>query len=101
MGRWCYRPCKMIHENGEEIWDIRSFYYGGDGSPVGWSAEASCPCGETLEELKSDIEKMLSGVETKDPLILHVYVCKECNEKDAHFDKTKELCNECLAKQSN
>lgn len=99
MARWCYRPCKIVHENGEETWDIRAFYYNDDQTPRGWSQDAVYAFGETLEELKSDIERMVADINTKEPLVLYVYACKECKEKDARMEKDRDICDDCLDKQ--
>jgi len=58
---WNYRVIRK-EIFGEEHYVIHSVYYDKDGNIQSWSADPSVPMGETLEELKDDLEKMLYGI---------------------------------------
>jgi hypothetical protein len=100
MSSWHYRPCKIVHEDGSETWDIRSFYYDDEGDPRGWSQHCSYPFGETLEELKNDLQKMLDDAGNRKVLTLYVYTCTGCGEPDARTEKERTLCQSCLPKET-
>lgn len=101
MASWHYRPCRIVHQDGTETWDIRSFYYDEEGTPRGWSQHSSYPFGETCEELKSDLNKMLEDVNNRQLLTLYVYTCSECGESDARTEKDRTTCPLCLSKATN
>lgn len=101
MANWHYRPCKIVHEDGSEIWDIRSFYYDEEGTPRGWSQNSAYPFGETLEELKSDLSKMFEDLARREVLTLYVYTCDTCGESDARTEKERTTCHDCLHKETN
>lgn len=100
MASWNYKPCRIIHENGEETWDIRSFYIQDDGSMRGWSSQPMYPFGETVEELKNDLTRMMNDVMSEEPLVLYAYTCTHCKQTDAQLDKGRLSCDQCLAKQA-
>jgi hypothetical protein len=100
MSKWCYIPCKIIHEDDTETWDIRTYYINEDEKVVGWSSSAIYAFGETIEELKSDLDRMVNDVNKHSPLILYAYTCTSCGEKDARTEKDRNMCDECLGKSS-
>lgn len=101
MSRWVYRPCKIVHPDGNETWDIRSFYYDEQERPRGWSQQSSYPFGESLSELKEDLKKMIEGVLFEKQLTLYVYKCTECGETDARTEKERTVCPTCLKEENN
>lgn len=94
MNRFEYIPCRIVHEDGTEHFDVRSFHYDAAGTPLGWSVEASRPGGETVEQLKNDIRLMSEGIE-KTPLVLFVYTCEKCAAKDARTEQGRKICKAC------
>lgn len=92
---WHFRPCRIIHPDGTEHWDVRSYYYGNE-TANGWSAESSRPVGDTKDELTSEIQTMLDDVKRRDVLTLYVYTCEKCGQEDARTEKDRTLCEECL-----
>jgi uncharacterized protein YifE (UPF0438 family) len=101
MANWHYRPCKIVHEDGSESWDVRSFYYDDEGTPRGWSQHCSYPYGDTLEQLKNDLQKMMEDVATRNVLTLYIYTCTECGESDARTEKERTICPMCLSKEKS
>ena len=56
---WNHRVMKSTH--GEEtIYTIREVYYDHDGSIEGWTADAVAPQGETPEELREELARMIA-----------------------------------------
>lgn len=55
---WNYRVAEETH-GGVKVYTIREFYYIGD--KTGWTATDIAPYGETPEELKTDLERMLQA----------------------------------------
>ena len=59
---WNYR---IIQKNVDEFvsFEVHEVYYRPDGSIEGWSENPVIPYGETPEELKKDLTKMLQAFE--------------------------------------
>ncbi len=63
---WNHRVIrKMVMEGQQEIpiFQIYEVYYNEDGEIDGWTMEPDCPMGETLEELKNDIQYNLKALD--------------------------------------
>ena len=58
--RWNHRAMRTVHDNGEVAYSIREVFYDDDGTIEGWTAEAMDPHGETLDELRADLVRMLA-----------------------------------------
>lgn len=48
-------------ELDEELYSIREVHYDEDDNIIGWTVDAMDPFGNTLEELKADIQRMLAA----------------------------------------
>lgn len=61
MNTWNYRVVKS--KDGEDDWyQIHSAYY--DNSELtGLSANGASPCGNTIEQLRNDLQKMLDALD--------------------------------------
>ena len=63
MGHWNHRVMKRANEHGETWYEIHEVFYDhgqGESEPrLSWTEEAIAPVGETLEELKTELERML------------------------------------------
>ena len=64
MSHWNHRVTKATID-GETVYEIREVYYDlpttSDG--IGWTQDASAPYGETLDELRQDLERMLAALD--------------------------------------
>jgi hypothetical protein len=64
---WNYRVIKRIerhHHGNEPVYTINTVYYDNPGGQVTqWSDEPVWPVGETVDELRSDCEKLLRAFE--------------------------------------
>ena len=58
--RWNHRAMRTVHDNGEVAYSIREVFYDDDGTIEGWTAEPMDPHGETLDELRADLVRMLA-----------------------------------------
>lgn len=64
---WNYRVvCRA--EDDEFVYEIREVYYNEDGSIEGWTERGSTPAGNTIEELRSDLAKMVGAAFNKPAL---------------------------------
>lgn len=63
MGTWNYRVIKSVNEFGELYYQIHEVYYNKAGELTMHSDYPEAACGETLEELRKDLEFMLKSVE--------------------------------------
>lgn len=54
-GHWNYRVIEHV-ECGITTMQIHEVYYDSEGKPSTLTVNAVCPLGETLEELKADVE---------------------------------------------
>jgi hypothetical protein len=55
-GHWNYRMTVQTVD-GEEEWAVRELYYGADGTVQMWSQNPEHPRGETLAELRLDMDR--------------------------------------------
>ena len=57
MTYWNYRVIRSSHQQGDSTTlHIHEVYYSEDGEIEMWSAQPESPCGETIEELRTDLE---------------------------------------------
>jgi len=61
---WNYRAIKETSE-GETNYQVYECYYDHKGALEGWTEEPVYPQGETLAELREDLEAMLHDVESR------------------------------------
>ncbi len=62
---WEYRVIKDSHESEDDFYiyySIREVYYNKKNEINGWSSNSIEPMGETLEELKSDLDHMVKAL---------------------------------------
>lgn len=65
---WNYRVRKTKHKNGEVSFEIIECYYAKKGNKIiARSVDAISPHGETLEELRNDLNYMLAAL--KKPVV--------------------------------
>lgn len=58
---WNHRVMRQHFDGTDEVtYGIREVFYNDDGSIDGWTAEPIDPHGETVEELRADLERMLA-----------------------------------------
>ena len=60
MSHWNHRVTRSTTDAGT-VYEIREVYYIGD--RIGWTQDASAPYGETLDELRQDLERMLAALD--------------------------------------
>ena len=61
---WNHRVMIRHHEGTDETsMGIREVFYDDDGNIDAWTADDMDPHGETLEELRADLERMLACLE--------------------------------------
>lgn len=63
MGTWNYRVLKHTPEKGHTYYAIHEVYYADDGATNGHTENAVWPVGETIEELRADINRMLLALD--------------------------------------
>lgn len=67
MSYWNYRVFKTVHTlhdgSTEEVFTIREAFYSDDDRVEGWTAEPCHPQGETLDEIRQDLEWMLKALD--------------------------------------
>lgn len=64
MSYWNYRIMRRYHEESEtETFHIHEVYYSDDHKIEAWTASEIAPMGETLSELKEDIEFMAKALD--------------------------------------
>lgn len=56
---WRYIPAKRL-VNGEEKWSIHEYY---DGEMEGWTQDSVPALGDSLEDLRHDLTRMLNSLE--------------------------------------
>lgn len=59
---WNYRIVKTAFEQGDR-YAIHEVYYDAHGNPTSRTAEPCCPIGETLEELRAEMERYQKAME--------------------------------------
>ena len=60
---WNYRVMKQTHADGRTTFALHETYYTKEGQIDGWTAEPSEPYGETLEELRVNLEQMTRALD--------------------------------------
>lgn len=58
---WDYRILRTDHPSGEITFGIHEVYYDSEGKPNACSVDPMDPHGETVEELREDINAMLKA----------------------------------------
>jgi hypothetical protein len=92
--KWNYRPCKVVYKEGVN-WEIKEVYYDDEGKVGSWSEDAARPIGDTPEELKADLRRMMDDVTNRDTLTIYVYFCDKCGAKNQDLEGKKHLCSNC------
>ena len=60
---WNHRVTKATVD-GETVYEIREVYYDlPDSDGIGWTQNASTPYGQTLDELRTDLQRMLEALD--------------------------------------
>lgn len=83
MSYWNYRVCKREVPYGSDenetktVYDIREAYYNDDGDVWATSEEPQGPRGETVEELKNDLERFGQAFE-RDTINLDTFKYAKC-----------------------
>jgi hypothetical protein len=68
MGHWNHRVVRQIRD-GETFYGIHEVFYGlPDESDAGWTEDPISPVGETVEELRETLERMMRALDK--PVIL-------------------------------
>lgn len=60
---WNYRMLRHTHGPGEEWLAIHEVYYDEKGNVVTWTEDPSQPIGDTVDDLRWDLEKMLQALD--------------------------------------
>jgi hypothetical protein len=60
---WNHRVVKKTHTTGEISYGVHEVYYNDEGKPISCTQDAVEPYGETLEELKREIERFSKATE--------------------------------------
>jgi len=60
---WNYRVMRHKSAQGQVWFGIHEAYYNDEGEVTAWTDEPSQPCGETMEELKNDLGRMLRATD--------------------------------------
>jgi len=64
MSYWNYRIIRKYHkESDTDTFHVHEVYYNDENQIEGWTESACAPMGETLSELKEDIELFLKAFE--------------------------------------
>lgn len=58
---WDHRIIKYVDGEGTTHFGIHEVYYGGSGRPEMYTEGASAPYGESLYELREDLQRMLGA----------------------------------------
>lgn len=64
---WNYRIVKTAFEQGDR-YAIHEVYYDANGNPTSHTVEPACPLGDTLEELRAEMERYLKAMDR--PIII-------------------------------
>ncbi len=62
LGTWNYRVFKAVHAGVEEF-SIREVYYDKAGNVSGYTKSAVDPYGQSIQELRDDLHKMLEATD--------------------------------------
>ena len=60
---WNHRVFKTKLPTGEDWFDIRETYYGTGPKGISWTVEPCAPGGETIDELREELNRMLRALE--------------------------------------
>ena len=60
---WNYRLVRHTAEQGQVWFEIHECYYNKDGTISAWTEDPCHPSGETVEELRSDLERMMQALD--------------------------------------
>ena len=63
MRKWNYRVMRHTDAFGRVFLGIHESYYNDEGEVTAWTDDLSAPAGETIEELRGDLEKMIRALE--------------------------------------
>ncbi len=62
MSHWNHRVMHKLESDGSHSYTIHEVYYDVDGAVTGWTENGIAPYGETLEELRSDLKRMVKAL---------------------------------------
>ena len=60
---WNYRVIKHTSESGQVWMAVHECYYDKECNVTSWTEDPSCPSGESLEEMRWDLEKMAQALD--------------------------------------
>jgi len=63
MNKWNYRLMRHIDAFGREYFAIHEAYYNDVGEVTAWTDDAASPMGQTMDEVRDDLEKMLRALD--------------------------------------
>jgi tRNA C32,U32 (ribose-2'-O)-methylase TrmJ len=63
MKKWNYRVMRHTDAVGRTHYAIHEAYYNDVGEVTAWTNEPSAPFGETIEELREELERMLRALD--------------------------------------
>ena len=63
MKKWNYRVMRHTDAVGRTHYAIHEAYYNDVGEVTAWTDEPSAPFGETIEELREELERMLRALD--------------------------------------
>jgi hypothetical protein len=62
MSTWNYRVIKSTNDDGETLYQIHEAFYNDSGELSLITENPVSPCGETLDELKRDLDRMIEDL---------------------------------------
>ena len=63
MSHWNHRVMRRVYPNDEVMYQIYEVFYNADGSIWGFTNDPVDPCGETVEEVRESLERMLRALD--------------------------------------
>jgi hypothetical protein len=60
---WNHRVFRVAHENGEVGYGFRETFYAEDGHVEGWTENDIAPYGESPDELRTCLERMIRALD--------------------------------------
>lgn len=63
MKKWNYRLMRHTDAFGREYFAIHEAYYDDAGNVTAWTDDAASPMGETKDEVREELERMLRALE--------------------------------------
>ena len=63
MIKWNYRLMRHTDAFGREYYAIHEAYYNDVGEVTAWTDDAASPMGQTLEEVREELDRMLRAID--------------------------------------